>query len=120
MSGKTRDRERVTEAFRRWARAGCPEPDQIRTEMVGHEVAEDFRACAAVFGALEKDMRSNGVGPHAVRAVRQVYMAQPFRALRKCEISLRVRAVAREEYASERQVYAWIAKTRSLWFRFRG
>lgn len=118
MSGKTRDRERVTEAFRRWARAGCPEPGEIKK--VSEEVAADFRACAAVFSALDKDMRSNGIGPLAVRAVRQVYMEQPFRALRKCEISLRVRAVAREEYVSERQVYSWLAKARALWCRYRG
>ena len=50
MSESKRDRDRATEAFRRWARAGCPGPDQIRDG----KGAEDLRACVAVFAALEE------------------------------------------------------------------
>lgn len=122
MSGKIRDRVRATEAFRRWARAGCPEPEQIRTDRVGHEAAEDFRACAAVFAVLDKESRrgrANNPAEEIVRAVRCVYMEEPFRRLRRQEVSLRVRALALERYVSEREVYYWLAKARAMWWKYR-
>jgi len=122
LSGKKRDRDRATEAFRRWARAGCPTPEQIREEKAGHEVAEDFRACAAVFAALERERRrgrENSAAGEIMIAVREVYMEEPFRRLRWQEVSLRVRAVSTEHYVSERQVYNWLARARRMWLMYR-
>ena len=120
--GERRDRDRATEAFRRWARAGCPPPDQIRVDKVGHEVAEDFRACSAVFAVLEKESRrgrENTAAAEIIRAVRAVYMEEPFRKLLRQEVSHRVQAVATERYVSAREVYNWLARARRMWLMYR-
>ena len=123
MSGSKRDRDRATEAFRRWARAGCPGVDQIK-DVKG---AEDLRACVAVFEELkeESDMAHRGAGrmntaaADILRAVRKVYMEEPDRPMRKLEVTMRVRRLAVESYVSERRVYEWLARARSLWWRAR-
>lgn len=120
MSGKKQMRDRATEAFRRWARAGKPGFDAIRED--GSDTERDFRACASVFAMLSRDEiweRKNSPSAEIRRAIEQIYMVEPFRALRKQEVSLRVRRLATDRYVSERQVYAWLAKARSLWWKFR-
>lgn len=108
----------MTEAFRRWARAGCPVGDKIRE--TGDDTEKDFRACAAVFDVLGRRIgRDNAAFAEIRRAVEEVYMQEPQRKLRKMEVTLRVRRVALETYVSERQVYAWLARARALWWRYR-
>lgn len=118
MSESKRDRDRATEAFRRWARAGCPGPDQIRDG----KGAEDLRACVAVFAVLghSQQRRANFPGYEIERAVREVYMADPGRKLRKSELSGRVRRVAFCLCADERTVYRWLCAARRMWAEFRG
>lgn len=120
MPGNKRDRDRATEAFRRWARAGCPDMDEIRDG----KGAEDLRACVAVFAELEEKRaeryRTNFPGYEIERAVREVYMADPGRKLRKSELSGRVRRVAFCLCADERTVYRWLCAARRMWVEFRG
>lgn len=117
MSKNKRDRDRATEAFRRWARAGCPELDKIRDG----RGAEDLRACVAVFDVLghSQQRRTNFPAFEIERAVRDVYMEDPGRKLRKLELSMRVRRVAFCLCADERTVYRWLSTARRMWTDFR-
>lgn len=117
MSKNKRDRDRATEAFRRWARAGCPELDKIRDG----RGAEDLRACVAVFDVLghSQQRRTNFPAFEIERAVRDVYMEDPGRKLRKSELSMRVRRVAFCLCADERTVYRWLSTARRMWAEFR-
>lgn len=116
MSERKRARDRATEAFRRWARAGCPRFEKIRDG----RGAEDLRACAAVFDELERGRRrANFPAEEIERAVRGVYMEEPRRPMRRTEVTMRVRRLACELYVSERMVYFWLARARALWSRYR-
>ena len=119
MSESKRDRDRATEAFRRWARAGCPGPDQIRDG----KGAEDLRACVAVFAALEEKRaeryRTNFPAFEIMEAVRAIYMAYPRRQPWRGEIALRVIRFGREMFADERTVYRWLSTARRMWAEFR-
>jgi hypothetical protein len=119
LSESKRDRDRATEAFRRWARAGCPGTDQIRDG----KGAEDLRACVAVFASLEEKRadryRTNFPAIEIMEAVRAVYMEYPRRKLRRGEIALRVIRFGREEFADERTVYRWLSTARRMWADFR-
>lgn len=120
MPGKKRDRNRATEAFRRWARAGCPGHHQIRQD--GSDTERDFRACASVFMMLEREKawgRENSAASEIRRAVTEVYMVDPERRMRRQEVTMRVRRFAVENFVSERQVYIWLAKAREMWWRCR-
>lgn len=120
MSGSKRDRDRATEAFRKWARAGCPVGTAIRA--TGTDTEADFRACEAVFAALAKDEvrgRENSACREIRKALLDVYMDEPKRPLRRMEVTMRVRRMAVECFVSERQVYAWLARARSMWWKYR-
>ena len=121
MSGKKRERDMASEAFRRWARAGRPETVQIRSD--GSDTERDFRACAAVFDALKREEtwgRENSPAREIRRAVEDVYMADPEIRIRKNMITMRVRRFAVEHYVTERLVYGWLARARKMWWTFRG
>lgn len=119
MQGNKRDRDRATEAFRRWARAGCPGMEDIK-DVKG---ADDLRACVAVFAELERRRadryRTNFPAIEIMEAVRAVYMAQPRKKLRRGEITLRVRRFGYEQFADERTVYIWLHRARKMWVMFR-
>ena len=116
MSGSKRDRDRATEAFRRWARAGCPGADQIK-DVKGEE---DLRACVAVFEELKNgNGRKNMPRDEILNAVRWVYMSEPEKSLRRNEITLRVRQAAYVLLADERTVYRWLAAARKMWAEYR-
>lgn len=134
MSEAKRDRDRATEAFRRWARAGCPGADEIKNGR-GSEIcqrqtpevrakressAEDLRACAAVFAELESGRgRKNMPREEIADAVRWVYMADPNKPLHRNEITLRARRAAFVLAADERTVYRWLAAARKMWVEYR-
>ena len=116
MRGSKRDRDRATEAFRRWARLGCPGMDEIRNG----RGAEDLRACAAVFAELRSGRgRANRAGREIMTATRTVYMAFPDRRPGRSDITLRVRRAASEMYADERTVYRWLGTARRMWMEYR-
>ncbi len=118
LSESKRMRDKASNAFRQWARAGCPMGANIKKGVL----EADFTACASVFLALAKDEirgRENTAAREIRKAVMAVYMDEPYRPLRKLEVSNRVRRVALESYVSERQVYAWLAKARGLFWKFR-
>lgn len=111
-----RDRRHITEAFRKWARLGCPGPEGIR----GRRDAGDLMACAAVFAMLmeraaDDGRRKNRPDAMIAEAIRAVYMTQPERPVRRSDITLRVRRFAVEQYTGERTVYAWLATGRAMW-----
>lgn len=112
MSERKRARDRATEAFRRWARAGCPDLDEIRR--VGGDA--DLFACAAVFDALRHgEHRKNFPGREIELAVREVYMDDPRRRLGSAEIGARVKRFAFCICADISAVYKWLAVARRMW-----
>lgn len=121
MSEDKRMRDAATAAFRRWARFGCPDAEKI--EMAGYKMPEELLACCAVFVVLEqrerRKYRSNTAAGEILRAVREVYMAEPGRPLRRQEVTMRVRRLATERWVSERMVYFWLSQARKLYWEFR-
>lgn len=116
MSGSKRDRDRATEAFRRWARAGCPAAESIRHS----KGAGDLRACAAVWAELSSGSgRANRAWAEIMTAVSEVYMAYPDRPLRRSDMTARVRRAAYLLTADERTVYRWLAEARRMWLEYR-
>ena len=113
-SKRDQDRDRATEAFRRWARAGCPGADEIRGNT---KDAADMKACASVFVTLwaMQRGRKNFAAEDIARAVREIYMVEPSRPIRPGDVTLRVRRLAVERYVSERMVYYWLAMARRMW-----
>lgn len=121
MSEDKRARDTATAAFRRWAKLGEPDVERIRAR--GFKGAADLVACCAVFCVLEsralKKYRSNTAAGEIVRAIREVYMEEPMRPLRRQEVTMRVRRLAQERYVSERQVYSWLSQARKMWWEYR-
>lgn len=112
MSGSKRARDRATEAFRRWARAGCPGIDEIRD---GGGDADLF-ACAAVFDALKHGRhRKNFPAEEIELAVREVYMYDPRRKVGSREIGARVKRFAFCICTDISAVYKWLAVARRMW-----
>ena len=118
MSESKRDRDRATEAFRRWALLGMPDPETIRK--MRYKRAADLLACASVFAALrDRQGRSNAAGEEIVRAVVAIYMQEPWRPLRRGEVSERVVRFAMEYPAGRSTVFYWLDKARRMWQKFR-
>ena len=95
MGGAKRDRDRATEAFRKWARAGCPDADEMK--MGTRKYDADIRACAAVFAMLKEESmmakrgagRMNTASGEIMHAVRCVYMEEPTRPMRRAEVTMK-------------------------------
>lgn len=66
------------------------------------------------------EMLELGEKQHIARAVRDVYFVQPFKPLRKGDITDRVRWVSLAEPVSEKQVYQWLKYARLLCAAVRG
>ena len=118
MSESKRDRDRATEAFRRWALLGMPDPETIRKKR--YKRAADLLACASVFAALrDRQGRTNAAGEEIVRAVVAIYMQEPWRPLRRGEVGARAMRFALENPADRSTVFRWLDKARKLWAEFR-
>ena len=118
MRGSKRDRDRATEAFRRWALLGMPDPDTIRK--MRYKRAVDLLACASVFAALRDPRdRSNAAGEDVIRAVTAVYMQEPWRPLRRGEVGARAMRFALEYPADRSTVFRWLDKARRMWWELR-
>ena len=118
MRGSKRDRGRATEAFRRWALLGMPDAEVIRRTK--YKRAADLLACASVFAMLrDQHGRTNAAGEEIIRAVVAIYMQEPWRPLRRGEVSARVTRFAMEYPAGRSTVFRWLDKARKLWAEFR-
>lgn len=118
MSESKRDRDRATEAFRRWALLGMPDPDTIRRTR--YKRAADLLACASVFAALrDRKGRTNAAGEEIVRAVVAIYMQEPWRPLRRGEVGTRAMRFALECPAGRTTVFRWLDRARKMWAEFR-
>ena len=118
MRRNRRNRARATEAFRRWARLGCPDMEQIGKTGGKVQARIDLMACAIVFDVLADrghGRKNEAEGREIMEAVRTVYMAEPWKELKKAQISGRVTYFAMSHYVSERTVYYWLAKARGMW-----
>lgn len=133
-------RDYATEAFRFWARHGCPSYEEaverIKRRAINRafgidpekaliyaeaEVEKasaglcDIMACSQVFTTLDDTGR--GLVCEAVRAV---YMTEPWKIPKRGELSARVLAFALEIPLSERQVYQYLKQARELFAAVRG
>ena len=122
MRRNRRNRVRATEAFRRWARAGCPGADKIEAQGGKAQARIDLMACAVVFAMLADGThgrKNEPEGAEIMAAVRAVYLADPDRDLHKSEITRRVVRFTFEHHVSERTVYYWLGKARAMWWKVR-
>lgn len=133
-------RDYVTEAFRLYARLGCPTYEQIRYEIYNAElnklsfvtpgesitlaeIATDKQTPLLLdILAVNKtlDILERGEKEHIVVAIKNVYFAYPCQPLRKGDISDRVRQYALCCPADERSVYRWLKEGRLLCAAIRG
>lgn len=133
-------RDYATEAFRFWARHGCPTYDEA-VERIKHRALNrafgtapekalvyaeaevekasaglcDIKACSQVFRTLDDTGREL-----VCEAVRAVYMIEPWRTPKRGELSRRVLAFALKVPLSERQVYQYLKQARDLFAVVRG
>lgn len=105
-------RDYATEAFRTYARLGCP-TGKIDTEDA--PLAADVAAVQRTLRYFERDGREG-----IAAAVRAVYFAAPGVEIGKGDISARVERFADEYYASVRTVYRWLYRARLRFAKERG
>jgi hypothetical protein len=105
-------RDYATEAFRAYARMGCP-VDLVHTGDAALDA--DITAVQRTVRHFQADGRE-GIAD----AVRAVYFAAPGAELRRGDISARVERFAAEYYASVPSVYRWLGRARRRFALERG
>lgn len=105
-------RDYATEAFRTFARLGCP-AQQLHTGDPALDA--DVAAVQSTLRRLSSDGREG-----VVDAVRAVYFAAPDTEIAKGDISARVELFAASSYISVPTVYRWLRNARLRFARERG
>ena len=105
-------RDYATEAFRLYARMGCPSSKEIGGEGA---TAADLKAVCEVLRILALQGKEE-----VIAAVRAVYFVAPRQEIERGSISARVEAFAAGYPASERAVYRWLRTARNLFAKVRG
>lgn len=105
-------RDYATEAFRLYARMGCPSLKEIGGEGA---TAADLRAVCEVLRLLSLQGKEE-----VIAAVRAVYFVAPRQEIKRGSIGARVTAFAAEYASCERGVYRWLKYARDLFARIRG
>ena len=105
-------RDYATEAFRTYARLGCP-AQQLHSG--DSALVADM---AAVNETLQRFEAEGAEG--IVEAVRAVYFVSPNVELGRGDVSARVAAFAVGYHISEREVYRWLRKARLCFAKVRG
>lgn len=105
-------RDYATEAFRLYARMGCPSPKEIGGEGAA---AADLRAVSEVLRILALQGKEE-----VIAAVRAVYFVAPRQEIERGSISARVEAFAVGFPTSVPSVYRWLRVARHLFGKVRG
>ena len=105
-------RDYATEAFRLYARMGCPAEREIGGEGA---TAADLKAVCEVLRILALQGKEE-----VIAAVRAVYFVAPRQEIERGSISARVEAIAAGYPVSTRMVYRWLRVARDLFGRVRG
>ena len=105
-------RDYATEAFRLYARMGCPALGEIDAE---EATAADLRAVSEVLRILSLQGKEE-----VIAAVRAVYFVAPRQEIERGSISARVEAFAVGYPVSTRMAYRWLRVARDLFGRVRG
>jgi hypothetical protein len=134
-------RDYATEMFREYAALGKPsaelltrmlseaditsrsyETNALRTLLDSYKNAERMSAVMLDIAAVEKTIGQfqKADKKHIIKAVEAVYFASAKNALKKGDISARVRRFAMDLPASEKQVYKWLREARLLCAANRG
>ena len=114
---KKRYRDYATEAFRDWARYGCPDVESIgrKHSTLSKGQRDDLKACARCMRKLKEDGRGE-----ICEAVNDVYMVRAGDKLPRGELSARVVKFSMSHYVAERQVYEWLAEACREFAELRG
>ena len=132
-------RDYATAAFRRWAELGCPDYDKavemirkkaiMRAGNINPEKAIEYAdaevdkqsallcdilACSQCFEMLGKRKK------YICDAVKEVYMSQAEKGLKRKEITYRVTRYSIDNNISESQIYRWLHEARALFAGLRG
>ncbi len=105
-------RDYATEAFRTYARLGCPSGTLITGDAA---LDADIAAVQRTLRFFAADGREG-----IVQAVEAVYFVSPGAEIGKGDISARVERHAAEYYASVRSIYGWLQKARMRFAKERG
>lgn len=105
-------RDYATEAFRAYARLGCP---LGRIDTGDAALDADIAAVQRTLRRFASDGREG-----IVDAVKAVYFVVPDAEIAKGDISARVELFAVEHYASVRTVYRWLYRARLRFAKERG
>ncbi len=105
-------RDYATDAFRLYARMGCPSLKEIGGEGA---TAADLRAVCEVLRILSLQGKED-----VIAAVRAVYFVAPRQEIERGSISARVEVFSTEYHTSVPSVYRWLRVARSLFAKVRG
>jgi hypothetical protein len=138
-------RDYATEAFRFYARMGCPTHDELRQQLYDAALAANKREITrsgniskpteyAVINAERSVEERKGelldilavervmlIADRSTRqAIKIVYFADADKPLQKGDISMRIHKAELQIPASERQIYYWLSKARKMVAEERG
>ena len=108
-------RDYITTAFRAYSALNCPDEYEIHRMNRKEALKLDLLAVNKTINQLSKNNQY-----HIIRAIEEVYFAEPLKKIRKNEIRNRVLAFANRNYVSERNAWYWLKQAIHICAEYRG